>query len=335
MDFDIATQEMGGASDRIIVACAEALFTSDISFGSSPAKTAVTAAIRSAIRARGVQGCEGEVAAAYGDRPETAAARMRWARCLIEEIYVPDAMGLSDLVVACTKRGRAHADRRQRGFSSEYMGVADMGKAGDAAVRQRECSVDNKRDDATLIGRAASGDEGAWELIIARYTPYMGTIARAYFLSREEICDAMQQTWMGVVAHLPDLRDPARFRPWLAAIMRHSCAEMIKHRRRGREQLAGDLTDLMGGELRDERVDVECEVLAAERTSIVRHALRLLPERERKLLHCLAADELSYDEITRRLSMPLGSIGPTRTRALRRLREILEETQAGEMLLSA
>jgi hypothetical protein len=32
----------------------------------------------------GSRGCAGEVAAAYGDYPEIAAARMRWARTLVE-----------------------------------------------------------------------------------------------------------------------------------------------------------------------------------------------------------------------------------------------------------
>lgn len=210
-----------------------------------------------------------------------------------------------------------------------------MEKAGYADARHRKLGVNDKRDDITLIDRAADGDESAWELIVTRYTPYLGTIGRTYSLSGEEISDATQQTWVSVVAHLSGLRDRGRFRPWLAAVMRRNCAEIVQHRRRGREHLAGDLTKLIGGEPRDERVDVEHEVLAAERASIIRHALGLLPERERRLLHCLAADELSYDEITRRLSMPLGSIGPTRKRALRRLREILEETQACEMLLSA
>jgi RNA polymerase sigma factor (sigma-70 family) len=210
-----------------------------------------------------------------------------------------------------------------------------MGKAGDAPTDEPRFGLRDQRDDTKLIGRAASGDEDAWELIIARYTPYLGTIGRSYRLSHEEISDALQQTWMRVVTHLSGLRDHARFRPWSAAIMRHNCTEMVQHRRSGREQLVGDLTDMIGGGLRDERVDVEREVLAAEQRSIVRQALRLLPERERKLLYCLAEDDLSYGQITRRLSMPLGSIGPTRMRALRRLRVLLEQAQAGDMLPAA
>jgi hypothetical protein len=71
----------------LAAARAEALFISDLSALCSPTKAEVATAIRTAIRTRGgVRGCAAEVAAAYGDRPETAAHRMRWARAVIENL---------------------------------------------------------------------------------------------------------------------------------------------------------------------------------------------------------------------------------------------------------
>ena len=50
-------------------------------------------------------------------------------------------------------------------------------------------------------------------------------------------------------------------------------------------------------------------------------ALAELPERQRALLLLLIEDPpLSYEEISRRLGLPVGSIGPTRARALARIR---------------
>ena len=67
---------------------AEALFTSYLSAQRDYTTIEVAAAIRQAIGAhRGIRGCAGEVAAAYGERPETAASRMRWARAVVEGIY--------------------------------------------------------------------------------------------------------------------------------------------------------------------------------------------------------------------------------------------------------
>jgi hypothetical protein len=80
-------------SQRMIAARAEALFASDLSAQCRPDAAAVAAAISRAVRAcGGVRGCAGAVGAAYGDYPETAAARMRWARQVIEAIFAPSAV---------------------------------------------------------------------------------------------------------------------------------------------------------------------------------------------------------------------------------------------------
>lgn len=83
---------MTRSADFLTAARAEALFTSDISATSQPSPVAVAAAIKQAVRRfGGTRGCAAEVAAAYGDRPETAAPRMRWARSVVETTYARHA----------------------------------------------------------------------------------------------------------------------------------------------------------------------------------------------------------------------------------------------------
>lgn len=59
---------------------AEALFTSPLQPSEQPTAAEVRAAIRSSLRAhRGARGCAAAVAVEFGEHPETAVARMRWA----------------------------------------------------------------------------------------------------------------------------------------------------------------------------------------------------------------------------------------------------------------
>jgi hypothetical protein len=72
----------------LTVARAEALFTSQLATGSRPTYDVVETAIRVAVRTHGgVRGCAADVAAEYGDYPEVAAPRMRWARSVVEQLY--------------------------------------------------------------------------------------------------------------------------------------------------------------------------------------------------------------------------------------------------------
>lgn len=66
---------------ELLTACADALFTSDLCARCCHSEAEIVAAIRRAIRSYSAAGgCAGEVAAAYGEQPETAAPTMRWAR---------------------------------------------------------------------------------------------------------------------------------------------------------------------------------------------------------------------------------------------------------------
>jgi DNA-directed RNA polymerase specialized sigma24 family protein len=61
-----------------------------------------------------------------------------------------------------------------------------------------------------------------------------------------------------------------------------------------------------------------------ERQQHLLAALAELPDRQRVLLLLLLEDPpLSYDEISARLDMPVGSIGPTRARCLAKVRTAL------------
>jgi hypothetical protein len=80
MSTSVLYQEPGG-----LAAQAAALFTSDLSARCEPTRIEVAAAIKHAIGTHhGIDGCVAAVAAAYGEYPETAAGRMRWARAIIE-----------------------------------------------------------------------------------------------------------------------------------------------------------------------------------------------------------------------------------------------------------
>jgi hypothetical protein len=85
MSISVLYQEPAPPSAR-----AAALFTSDLSALCEHNRVEVTAAIRHAIGTHhGIGGCAAEVAAAYGEHPETAARRMRWALTVIEGINAP------------------------------------------------------------------------------------------------------------------------------------------------------------------------------------------------------------------------------------------------------
>ncbi|MEV4637700.1 hypothetical protein AB0J80_10140 [Actinoplanes sp. NPDC049548] len=72
----------------LVAARAEALFASSVPTGTQLDRIQLQETVAATVRARGgVRHCAAEMAAVFGDRPEVAARRMRWALRLVEAVY--------------------------------------------------------------------------------------------------------------------------------------------------------------------------------------------------------------------------------------------------------
>ncbi len=70
---------------------ADALFASPLQRSDEPTPAQVHQAIAAAVAAFGIRGCAARVAQAYGEHPETAVPRMRWARATLTRAPVTHA----------------------------------------------------------------------------------------------------------------------------------------------------------------------------------------------------------------------------------------------------
>jgi len=75
----------------ISTARADALFASPLQRSDEPTPAQVQQAIAAALAAFGIRGCAARVAQAYGEHPETAVPRMRWARAAVTRAAVTRA----------------------------------------------------------------------------------------------------------------------------------------------------------------------------------------------------------------------------------------------------
>lgn len=148
----------------------------------------------------------------------------------------------------------------------------------------------------------------------------MWVTVRSFGLDADDAEDTCQATWTRVFQRIDVIRDPAKIRAWIVTVAKR---EALRHvGRPKRDHPVGDgveLLDLPGTEATAEEL-----VDAAAESSRLSEAMSVLSDSQRELLDLLfGEDELSYAEISRRLRIPHGSIGPTRRRVLNLLREDL------------
>jgi len=169
-----------------------------------------------------------------------------------------------------------------------------------------------------LVTRARNGDWLAWEALVDRYSPLTWSICHRYQLDRTDTEDVCQAVWLRLVEQVDNLRDPAALPGWIATTTQRECYRA--QRARYRLAAGGQVPDAEN--LPDEQTVVaENELLTAERHAALREAFRDLPPNCQRLLALLIADPpMSYAQISDRLGIPIGSIGPSRSRGLERLR---------------
>jgi RNA polymerase sigma factor (sigma-70 family) len=172
------------------------------------------------------------------------------------------------------------------------------------------------RDLAGLARRAAAGDERAWEALVARLDGVLRSVVRGYRLAPADADDVVQTTWLRALTHLHRLKEPGAIGAWLVVTARREALRSLQ--RSVRETLTDELEPFDAeDEIRPDEVALE-----RERDAALRRAVSRLSGRQRELVvRLLATPAPTYEELSDRLGMPIGSIGPTRERALARLRE--------------
>ena len=176
------------------------------------------------------------------------------------------------------------------------------------------------RDDPTvvaLVTRAAGGDPAAWDEIVERYGPLVWSICARFGLSSHDREDVGQNVWLLLVEQLGKLREPAALPGWIATTTHRECLRVVTAARKS-ERLGTGLDDAL--QFVDNTI-IDEEILMAERNAALRAAFAELPPKCRQLLALLISDPpCSYAEISEKLQIPMGSIGPQRARCLERLR---------------
>jgi len=179
---------------------------------------------------------------------------------------------------------------------------------------------------AALFVAWRDGDARAMDDLVRLLTPLLWHVVRAYGLDRSLAEDVVQTTWLTLVRRHESIADPLAVSGWLTTTARREAWRVGKQHRRADATEAENLEPLLPVH------DSAEEVAAADDESRrLWGAVAQLDERCQRLLRIVAFEERpDYARIAQDMSMPIGSIGPTRQRCLGKLRTLLQSDGWGE-----
>ena len=181
--------------------------------------------------------------------------------------------------------------------------------AGAGLMTASRFEAQQATEDALLVSRAGQGDEIAFSGLYQRYARMVHGLLLAR-VGPAEADDLVQDVFLTAWRRLEDLRDPAAFGGWLAAIARNRATDHLRRRPR--------LEELPGNLMASDATAARVEALA------VLALIRTLPEAYRETLVLRLVEGLTGPEIAERTGLTPASVRVNLHRGMKLLREKLQ-----------
>lgn len=181
------------------------------------------------------------------------------------------------------------------------------------------------RSTTELLAAAGDGDASAWNEIVRRYGRVVSAKVWSFRLQDADAFDAVQMTWLRLAENLHRLWYPERLAGWLATTASRECLRILRQ-----AKYPVVPADVLAANIPDPATGPEQRAVEADTARRLGRLVSQLPPSRRSLVRALfAEDGVSYADVARTVGIPIGSIGPSRARALKQLRLMLAERDLG------
>jgi RNA polymerase sigma-70 factor, ECF subfamily len=158
-----------------------------------------------------------------------------------------------------------------------------------------------------LIRRCLRGDEAAWETIVRHYWRKVFNVAYKFVGKHDEAEDLTQDIFLKIFKSLDTFDRRANFQTWLISVSRNLCIDHYRSVRKERETIDRDVD---ASELTPISKEIGAIALLEQqdRVALLRQALAELPDALKTAVLMRDIQELSYQEIARKLHLPEGTV---------------------------
>jgi RNA polymerase sigma-70 factor (ECF subfamily) len=186
-------------------------------------------------------------------------------------------------------------------------------------------------DDSALIKKALSGDQAAYQRLLARHKATVFHIVFKMVRNREEADDLVQETFMKAFASLASYREEFRFTTWLYRIAANAAIDSLRKQKIEAMSLDEPVETeegTVGLEIADTAFNPEEDALKKEKGLSILDAIASLPPKYREVIELVHLKEKPYDEIAAILKVPVGTVKARIFRARELLKKKLKSLRS-------
>ena len=168
-----------------------------------------------------------------------------------------------------------------------------------------------------LVEGCRRGCSESWNEMYRAHHRLVASVARKMRLNENEVADVAQAVWMRLYEHIDDIRDASAVKSWLVTTARREAFALMR-KQPNTAALTFDVASVHEQGPAEQILDLE------EQDAMQRAWERLRPEDALVLDVLVLNGRVDYERAASALGRPIGSLGPTRQRALRRLRQLYD-----------
>lgn len=181
-------------------------------------------------------------------------------------------------------------------------------------------------NEALLLKKIKNGDIASFELLISEYQVYAYNIAYRMLGNEEDAKDVTQEALIKVYKSIHKFKENSSFSTWLYRIVMNTCKDELKKRKEATVSLDKEIETNDGTvsrEIGDDRLNPSRIVERKEVSHVVQEAINTLSDANRTVIVLRDIQGLSYEEISKVIKEPIGTVKSRINRGRGQLKKIL------------
>ena len=183
-------------------------------------------------------------------------------------------------------------------------------------------ATERGQNEQALVCAAQRGDKEALQLLFRENWPWLKGLVYSILQDADEIDDVLQDICVRVISKIDTLRQPHRFRPWLAILARRQALRYRQQKAQRQMPVNMELEDLEDNSDSAQLID---NIEQKEQYQLILSAVKSLPEKYRQVFILEHIDDLAYKQIAEILDVPVTTVQIRLVRARRMLYDWITE----------
>ncbi len=175
----------------------------------------------------------------------------------------------------------------------------------------RENPSDSSIEDEKFVSNAVKGDSDAYKQLVKKYREPLHFHVKKMVREKEQVEDLVQEVFIKAFDNLASYNSNYAFSTWIYRIATNHTIDYLRKRKLQTLSI-NEPVQTKDGEMNvqipDQNYETDRNIIRKQRKKIIQNEIENLPEKYKDVIRMRHMEEMSYQEISDQLDLPLGTV---------------------------